>query len=1030
MSEVKLLYDSEDIFSNVGPTPFISRDVQNIYSNSEINLVDTLSLTGRIKRNYPASVSSSIGLSGASGPTGASGSTYSLCESGFQGIKNVADSLVSKFSKNFKKLQLTEKIGDGQTKIIEEWENCIVKSISFDDNKWYDWVPYTIDIECFKKGYFENYGIIDPKRSLQLDVAPDNTINITLTCSCKGLNKIDGGFQNAKNFVASNSNLLSSDLRNFYLSYPSYAYANNLFTFESEFDNATYWLRVNTAIQADDAIAPDGTQTADSLVCSSNALNTIRGQSTNSFVTGVKKYKASIYVKSGTGEWVTLTVGSNYTAKTWFNISTGQKGSKEVQNSKVINIIYYDIESFDNGWYKISMIFESFGDYSLFFTLSQVDSNGTSTYASRSGKSISIWKASIEDFLEIYDLNSYNIFLVSQDESLNRLTGEVSLNKTFILQSSSYKSNYGILKYTRDMSVSETGETSVKIDGNHQGPLLARGLTGINSTDSTLEAIQYDISPKDWYSIANDIYIKNLTEYSYPNFSSRISQRVAGKTGTIDEIRIWSTFNTSTQSFAKNPSCWIFGIDISGLIVGCNEPGYESKKVGMMISPKHYLCLWHFKVPIGTTLYFLTNDNKVLTRTVSNFIEVTGLESITSDIALCLLNEELPNTVKFLKILSKDYNIFGNSLVGSYIFIRDQRDTIDDPNNYQKANIKKIVSIPGPEPGTITYGDPPSNPELYFINVEAGANHDSSNNVCLITPNDEMIALGLNVSGSKFIHLSPFIDNINKAMAELGGEYSVTEYYPEDFSPLYRTPTNFSLQRDFSNNSVNFSLEFSNKQDNKVYVVDETEITHDLISSRKCIQANLTIRSEIKCKKERWDNVLKYYNQLDFVDYVQKKWTKFGNTERLNFNEKDNSYSENQFEGTIQIDARFCNSLGFDCGCLQNFTYEYSFVPAISEVKASLPINSNGCHFIENMNTVKRAAFNIKGSLIKPVCCSYEKTVAQLRNRINQIANSLFYGKNKILDSSQISKVSPAGSISFDFSWSAEKAIIIPENLL
>jgi hypothetical protein len=341
-----------------------------------------------------------------------------------------------------------------------------------------------------------------------------------------------------------------------------------------------------------------------------------------------------------------------------------------------------------------------------------------------------------------------------------------------------------------------------------------------------------------------------------------------------------------------------------------------------------------------------------------------------------------------------------------------------------------IVSIPGIEVGTILYGDPPSNPELSFINEEAGVNHDSSNNICLITPNDEMIALGLNVSGSKFIELFSFVDNINKAMVELGGEYSVTEYYPEDFSPLYRTPTNFSLQRDFSNNKVDFSLEFSNKQDNKVYVVDETEISHDLITSRKCIQVDLSIKSEIKCKKERWDNVLKYYNQLDFTDYVQQKWTKFGNTERLNFNEKDNSYSENEFEGTIQIGAKFCNSLGSDCGCLQNLIYEYSFVPALKEIKASLPINSNGCHYIEDIKILKRASFTIQGSLINPVCCSYEKTVAQLRNRVNQISNSLFYGDNKILEASQISKVSPAGAISFSFSWSAEKAIIIPENLL
>lgn len=1024
MSEVKLLYDSEDIFSNIGPTPFISRDVQNVYSNSDINLVDNLSLTGRIKRNYP------ISITGPTGATGSTGTSYSPCEYGFQGIKNVADSLISKFSKNFKKLQLTEKIGNGDTKIIEEWENCIVQSINFEDDKWYDWVPYTINIECYKKGYFENYGIIEPKRSLQLDTSPDNTINIKLSCSCRGLNKTENGFQNAKNFVASNSNLLSSDLRNFYISYPSYAYINNLFTFESQFDNNTYWLPQNISIAADDTIAPDGTQTADSIVCLSNAVNSIRGQSTNSFLTGVKKYKASIYVKAGTGQWVTLTVGGLYTIKTWFNISTGEKGSKEIQNSKAIDIIYYDIESFDNGWYKISMAFESFGDYSLFFTLSQVDSNGSSTYASRSGKSISIWKASTENLFEIYDLNSYNIFLVSQDETLNRLTGEVSLNKNFILQSKSLKSNYGILKYTRDISISENGEASVKINGTHQGPLLARGLTGISSKDSTLEAIKYDVSPKDWYSIANDIYIKNLTEYSYPNLSSKISERVAGKTGTIEEIRIWSTFNTSTQSFVKNPSCWIYGIDISGFIVGCNESGYESKKVGMMISPKHYVFSYHFGSPIGTTLYFLTNDNKVLTRTISNFIQIDGLTSSSpSDIGLGLLNEELPNTVKFFRILSKNYNIFGNNLLQSYIFIRDQRDPDDDPNNYQKANIQKITGS-DISYGTLTYADPPSNPELYFKNIETGANNDSGNNICLITPSDEMIAVGINVAQASFKFLSYYIDSINKAMTELGGEYSVTEYYPEDFSPLYRTPTNFSLQRDFSNNSVGFSLDFSNKQDNKVYLVDDTEITHDLISSRKCIQANLTIKSEIKCKKERWDNVVKYYNQLDFIDYVQKKWIKFGNTERLNFNDKDNSYSENQFEGTIQIGAKFCNSLGFDCGCLQNLTYEYSFIPALKEVKASLPINSNGCHFIENMKITKRAGFNIKGSLIKPVCCSYEKTVAQLRNRVNQISNSVFYGANKILDSSQISKVSPVGTISFDFSWSAEKEIIIPENLL
>jgi hypothetical protein len=258
----------------------------------------------------------------------------------------------------------------------------------------------------------------------------------------------------------------------------------------------------------------------------------------------------------------------------------------------------------------------------------------------------------------------------------------------------------------------------------------------------------------------------------------------------------------------------------------------------------------------------------------------------------------------------------------------------------------------------------------------------------------------------------------------------VTEYYPEDFSPLYTTPTNFSLQRNFSTNSVSFSLDFSNKQDNKIYLIDDTSITHDLVTSRKCIESSLNIKSEIKCKKERWDTIVKYYNSLDFINYIQSKWTKYGNTERLNFNEKDNTYSENQFDGSIQISAKFCNSLGSDCGCLQDFKYEYSFTPPLKEIKASLPIDSNGCHYIEDLRLLKRANFSIKGSLIKPTCCSTEKTVAQLRNRVNQISNSVFYGTDKILTSAQISKTSPAGAISFDFSWSATKDAIIPDNLL
>jgi hypothetical protein len=101
MSDVVILYDSKNVFEDIGPTPFISRDVQNIYSSSEKHIVDSLTLTGQAKRGY----NFLVGMTGISGPVGALIPSWTTCGNGFEGTKNVADALVSKFSKNFKKLQ-------------------------------------------------------------------------------------------------------------------------------------------------------------------------------------------------------------------------------------------------------------------------------------------------------------------------------------------------------------------------------------------------------------------------------------------------------------------------------------------------------------------------------------------------------------------------------------------------------------------------------------------------------------------------------------------------------------------------------------------------------------------------------------------------------------------------------------------------------------------------------------------------------------------------------------------------------------
>lgn len=535
---VSIYYNDIDLFSGIGPVPIVSRSVSNVYVNKKSHLVDSFSLSGRIKRTN--------------------------CVSGFDDPYTISRTLCQRLSKNFKKFEIIE-----NSSSVFRYDYAIVRNISFSSDVWYDWIPYTIDIECYRKETFDTYGIIDPVEQFELTVNPDNTLQITVSVSCKGLNNSSSAIENAKNFITSFSS--------------------------------------------------------------------------------------------------------------------------------------YDPNSMDFYW--------------------------AST-----------------------DSGSKSFFLRSEEESVNRLTGELSYRRVYIGQEIPSAGQFGVITYSRDLSKTENGEVLVTISGIE---------TCSNIGDNTISAIENDIKEKDWYSIANELYKQ---------------------------------------------------------------------------------------------------------------IEPTG-------------------------------NLFSNS-------------------------------------------------------------------------------------------------------------------------------TRFSLQREVSSNSINFSLTFSNQQENDVYVIDQTEITHDYERSINCITASLTIRSNNACHQTRWNNVLNYYNNLDFVQYIEDRWAEYGETSRLSLKEKRKSISENRYEGVISISATLCDDSGESCGCLENLSYEFSFVPPLVQHSVSPTMGGKGCYYIENLRAANRGQFSIRGSTSVSICCSIAQASFQLKNRINQIMNSYFAGSDKTLDASQISKTDPNGKISFDFTWSADQNSVIPSNLL
>tara|TARA_R100000278_G_scaffold54029_1_gene45100 strand:- start:378 stop:2249 length:1872 start_codon:yes stop_codon:yes gene_type:complete len=115
------------------------------------------------------------------------------------------------------------------------------------------------------------------------------------------------------------------------------AQSTNLLFYSQEFDNS-WWKKNSSTVTANDAVAPDGTTTAEKLALGGvNLARLFR----NSIVTTSNTHTFSIWMKGTAGEQVTLEAGSGANSVTltanWVRYSVVNTGGETSTNIKVIN---------------------------------------------------------------------------------------------------------------------------------------------------------------------------------------------------------------------------------------------------------------------------------------------------------------------------------------------------------------------------------------------------------------------------------------------------------------------------------------------------------------------------------------------------------------------------------------------------------------------------------------------------------------------------------------------------------------------
>ena len=150
--------------------------------------------------------------------------------------------------------------------------------------------------------------------------------------------------------------------------------SENLILRSEEFDNGN-WLKIDTTITANAAIAPDGTLTAD-LITEGSTLTAVTYQYLA--LVAQKTYTTSIYLKRGNHDWVRFAIAetsTNNQALVWVNLTTGALGNSEIRGTGVVNL-GSTITNVGNGWYRVTLT-ATLTNPSATYTVSSAVANGS-----------------------------------------------------------------------------------------------------------------------------------------------------------------------------------------------------------------------------------------------------------------------------------------------------------------------------------------------------------------------------------------------------------------------------------------------------------------------------------------------------------------------------------------------------------------------------------------------------------------------------------------------------------------------------
>jgi hypothetical protein len=165
---------------------------------------------------------------------------------------------------------------------------------------------------------------------------------------------------------------------------------------------------------------------------------------------------------------------------------------------------------------------------------------------------------------------------------------------------------------------------------------------------------------------------ETYTQYQYDAFQSFVDGTLIkaindstvallnNSTAPLGHYPYYSTYNVSTATYARNPQCWIGGLDLSGL---CVATAGGNTRMCAMVAPQFAVGIRHafFHPKVGESVVFCTPQNETITRiveSVSYLFSDPPQNLFYRDFSLIKFTQPVPDSITKYKLFpsnAEDY---------------------------------------------------------------------------------------------------------------------------------------------------------------------------------------------------------------------------------------------------------------------------------------------------------------------------------------------------------------------------------------